>query len=97
MLVEIARSLTARIRDIANVVGLTERTMQVIVADLEAAAYLTRTRAGRRTRYSVNRGNLFRHNAQEWLRIGPFLDLLTVAGPGDRPDRAPITARGRSN
>ena len=55
VLVEIARTPTARIRDISAAVGLTERTVQVIVADLEAAGYLTRTRTGRRTRYSVNR------------------------------------------
>jgi MarR family protein len=89
VLVEIARSPTARIRDIADVAGLTERTVQVIVADLEAAGYLTRTRSGRRTRYSVNRGTLFRHSAQEGLRIGPFLDLLTAAAPGDGQGRAP--------
>jgi len=87
VLVEIARDPTARIRDLAAVVGLTERTVQVIVADLEAAGYVTRTRTGRRTRYSVNRGNLFRHSAQEGLLIGPFLDLLT-ADPDDGHDRA---------
>jgi hypothetical protein len=53
VLVEIARNPTARIRDISPIVGLTERTVQVIVADLEAAGYLTRTRAGRRTRCIV--------------------------------------------
>ena len=89
VLVEIARNPTARIRDISAVVGLTERTVQVVVADLEAAGYLTRTRTGRRTRYSVNRGNLFRHTAQEGLRVGPFLDLFaangnpTTTGPDD--------------
>ena len=88
VLVEIARDPTARIRDIAAAASLTERTVQVIVADLEEAGYLTRTRTGRRTRYSVNRGNLFRHSAQEGLRIGPFLDLLTAAGPDDRQGRA---------
>ena len=92
VLVEIARSPTARIRDIAAVVGLTERSVQVIVADLEAAGYLTRTRTGRRTRYSVKRDHLFRHSAQEGLRIGPFLDLLTTAGPDDRPEHQPIVA-----
>jgi hypothetical protein len=75
-----ARTPTARIRDISATVGLTERTVQVIVADLEAAGYLTRTRTGRRTRYSVNRQHLFRHTAQEGLRIGPFLDLLVSNG-----------------
>jgi DNA-binding MarR family transcriptional regulator len=48
VLVEIARSPRARIRDISAVVGLTGRTVQAIVADLETAGYLTRTRARRR-------------------------------------------------
>jgi DNA-binding MarR family transcriptional regulator len=35
----------ARIRDIAATCGVTERTAQAIIGDLEAAGYLTRTRA----------------------------------------------------
>ena len=80
VLVEIARNPDARIRDISEVVGLTDRSVQAIVADLEAAGYLTRTRTGRRTRYTVNHDSLFRHSAQEGLRVGPFLDLLAAAG-----------------
>jgi DNA-binding MarR family transcriptional regulator len=76
VLVEIARDPEARIRDISAAVGLTERSVQAIVADLEAAGYLTRTRRGRRTKYTVNRDSLFRHSAQEGLRVGPLLDLL---------------------
>jgi hypothetical protein len=89
VLVEIARNPTARIRDIAAAAGITERTAQAIVADLETAGYITRTRTGRRTRYSVNRDHLFRHTAQEGLRVGPFLDVLaansdpTTTGPHD--------------
>ena len=86
VLVEIARNPKARIRDISAAVGLTERTVQAIVADLEAAGYLTRTRTGRRTRYTVNSDSLFRHEAQEGLRVGPFLDLLAAAAdPGGSP------------
>ena len=80
VLVEIARDPEARIRDIADAAGITERTAQVIVADLEAAGYITRTRTGRRTRYTVNPDSLFRHPAQEGLRVGPFLALLATAG-----------------
>jgi DNA-binding IclR family transcriptional regulator len=86
VLVEIARDPQARVRDISAAVGLTERTVQAIVADLEAAGYLTRTRAGRRTRYTVNHDSLFRHSAQEGLRVGPLLDLL--AATGDDADQA---------
>ena len=78
VLVEIARNPAARIRDISRVVGLTERSVQAIVADLEAAGYLTRTRTGRRVVYTVNRDSLFRHSAQEGHRVGPFLDLLAT-------------------
>lgn len=80
VLVEIARNPQARMRDISAIVGLTERTVQAIVADLEAAGYLTRGRIGRRNHYTVNSDNWFRHSAQEGLRVGPFLDLLAAAG-----------------
>jgi DNA-binding MarR family transcriptional regulator len=90
VLVEIARNPKARIRDISPVVGLTDRTVQAIVADLEAGGYLTRTRMGRRVIYTVNRDSLFRHSAQEGLRVGPFLDLLAASegdlGPGPEHD-----------
>jgi len=84
VLVEIARDPGARMRDIAAAAGITERTAQVIVADLETAGYITRTRTGRRTRYTVNSDSLFRHPAQEGHRVGPFLALLATA----RDDRA---------
>ena len=77
---EIARNPEARIRDIAAAAGITERTVQAIVADLEAAGYITRTRTGRRTRYTVNPDSLFRHSAQDGHRVGPFLALLTATG-----------------
>src|ERR1700759_2201969 len=87
VLVGIARHPEARIRDISPVVGLTDRSVQAIVADLEAAGYLTRTRTGRRVVYTVNRDSLFRHSAQDGHRVGPFLDLLAAGttvtpGPG---------------
>ena len=83
VLVEITRNPDARIRDIAAVAGLTERAVQAIVADLEAAGYLTRTRTGRRSVYSVNPDKLFRHPAQEGHRVGPFLDLLAAVGDAE--------------
>jgi DNA-binding MarR family transcriptional regulator len=84
VLVEISRNPDARIRDISAAAGLTDRTVQAIVADLEAAGYITRTRTGRRVRYTVNRDSLFRHPSQEGLRIGPFLALLAEADEDSR-------------
>jgi hypothetical protein len=85
VLVEIARDPHARIRDIAAAAGIAERTTQAIVADLEAAGYITRTRTGRRTSYTVDPDCLFRHPAQDGHRVGPFLTLLAAAG--DAPAR----------
>jgi len=76
VLVEISRHPDARIRDISLVVNLT---------DLEAAGYLTRTRIGRRTRYTVNADSPFRHSAQQGLRVGPMLELLTAMADAKAP------------
>ena len=89
VLVEIARNPGARIRDISAAAGITERTVQAIVADLEAAGYLTRTRTGRRTRYTVNPDSSFRHPAQEGLQVGPFLALLAAADEEGRTTPEP--------
>lgn len=89
VLVEIARNPDARIRDLSAAVDLTERTVQAIVADLEGAGYITRTRAGRRTRYTVNPDSQFRHPAQEGRRVGPLLDLLAAADDNARSTQEP--------
>lgn len=83
-LVEIAHSPESRMSDIAAVVGVTERTAQAIVADLENAGYLSRERVGRRNRYTVNPSHTFRHRAQDGHVVGPFLDLL-AASPAEAP------------
>jgi hypothetical protein len=80
VLVEIARNPGARMRDISAVVDLTERTVQAIVADLVAAGYVNRTRTGRRNFYAVNPAAAFRHQSQDGLRVGPFLQVLTAPG-----------------
>jgi hypothetical protein len=94
VLVEIARNPDARIRDLSAVADITERTAQAIVADLEAAGYITRTRTGRRTKYTVNPDRPFRHPAQDGHRVGPFLALLATSGdnpapPGHRDEPPP--------
>jgi len=89
VLVEIARNPNARLRDVAVVAGITERAVQAIISDLEAAGYLTRKREGRRNRYTVNTESEFRHPAQEGHRVGPLLDLLAAEGdPPLQPSRA---------
>jgi len=77
VLLEIARDPEVRLRDVAAVAGITERAAQAIVADLEAAGYVTRTRVGRRNRYTVDPKRRFRHPAEADLRIDGLLALFT--------------------
>ena len=86
-LVAIATDPNARMRDLAEIVGVTERTVQAIVADLEAADYVTHTRVGRRNRYTVHTDRPFRHSAQDGHLVGPLLDLLGTSATRDQ--RAP--------
>lgn len=65
-----------RLRDIAPIVGITERAAQRIVADLVEAGYVSRERRGRRNLYAINRHREMRHPAQLGYQIGPLLDLL---------------------
>jgi hypothetical protein len=58
------------------VAGVTERTVQAIVAGLKAAGYVAHTRVGRRNRYTVHLDRPFRHPAQDGHQVGPFLHLL---------------------
>jgi DNA-binding MarR family transcriptional regulator len=76
VLLAIAREPTARLRDVAETVGVTERAAHAIVADLEAGGYLHRTRVGRRNHYTVNPAGHFRHPAESDRHIGDFLALF---------------------
>jgi predicted transcriptional regulator len=73
----IARDPHARLRDIAETVGITERAAQRIVADLVDAGYVGRQRIGRRNEYTVNRQEAMRHVAQLGQEIGGLLDHLS--------------------
>ena len=68
VLLAIARNPDVRTRDIAEVVGITERAAQRIVADLSEAGYIETTRIGRRNHYTINRQITMRHPAQQTKR-----------------------------
>ena len=74
----IARDGDVRTRDIAQMVGITERAAQRIVADLAEAGFITIERVGRRNRYAVDHEHAMRHEAQAGHEIGELLDLLRL-------------------
>jgi predicted ArsR family transcriptional regulator len=74
----IARDPNVRTRDIAEIVGITERAAQRIVADLVEADFVTVERVGRRNRYGINRETAMRHDAQAGHPISELLDVLEL-------------------
>ena len=77
-LIAIARDADVRLRDIAAILGVTERTAQAIVNDLVDAGYLTRSRVGNRSHYVVNSELPFRHPMERDHAVGELLGLLAT-------------------
>ena len=65
----LARDSTMRMRDIALQVGITERAVQGIVSDLEAAGYVERVRIGRRNSYQIDESLHLRHPIEQHKTI----------------------------
>lgn len=94
-----------RLRDVAARVGITERAVQRIVAELEEARYLERRRHGRRNRYEFRSALHLRHPVEGHRTIGELIDFVlrppTVVSVLDRDSRkasSPLqTSDGVSN
>lgn len=78
VLVCLSENPELRIRDVAELVGITERATQRIVSELVAGGYLVKTRDGRRNRYQVVTDEALRHPLERSHSIG---DLLRAVAP----------------
>lgn len=76
----IAEDPDIRLREIAELVGVTERAAHRIVGELVAAGYVTRTRHGRRNQYMVHRDLPLPDRVARRQRLG---DLLGILGASD--------------
>lgn len=91
----IARTPDARIRDIALLVGITERAVQRIIADLEEAGYLSHRREGRRNIYSVDARQPLRHPIERHRSVSALIALVAdtdaARRDGGRPTKPAST------
>lgn len=67
----------ARLREIAERVGITERAVQSIVTDLEEEGFITRVREGRRNHYKLHVRKRLRHDVESHCTVA---DLLAMVG-----------------
>jgi hypothetical protein len=72
----IAHDPGVRVRDLAAMVGVTERSAHAIVTDLVDAGYVIKEKAGRRNRYHIQEHLPLRDPITEERTIGEVLELL---------------------
>lgn len=80
VLICLARNPELRLRDVADLVGITERAVQKIVSDLEQAGVLTRERSGRRNRYRIHPDVPLRHPLEAHRTVEALLRMVLL-GP----------------
>src|SRR5271157_3614901 len=89
VLVCIAHDPGVRLRDIAAVVGVTERSAFAIVNDLTEAGYVVKEKDGRRNRYRILAHVPWREAIGREQTIGELLGLLVDSASHVQPDGPP--------
>ncbi len=79
VLIHIAEEPGARMRDIAQRVGITERAVQRIVRELEDGGYLQRIKEGRRNHYRVTASRPLRHPIEKHVQTSALVNLVLGA------------------
>ncbi len=72
----LSRDPDALLRDVAVMVGITERAVQRIVADLEEGGYLKRYKEGRRNTYKLLLNRALRHPVEKNCTIGELIAVI---------------------
>jgi DNA-binding MarR family transcriptional regulator len=63
-------------RELSNMIGITERAVRNIIADLEQGGYIEKTREGRRVKYKIHPELSLRHPTQKDQSIKSLLKAL---------------------
>jgi DNA-binding MarR family transcriptional regulator len=77
VLVHINRNPDSKVKEIAEAVGITERSALSILADLEESGYINVERVGRRNSYRVNTNKNFRHPMEAQQPISALLRIFS--------------------
>ena len=76
VLIAIARDPAIRLREIGEIVGITERAAHRIVVELVDAGYVARERHGRRNRYTIQTDLPLHDPLPREQKIGDLLAVL---------------------
>ena len=78
----IARDPGIRLREIGDSVGITERAVHRIVAELASAGYVARERRGRRSHYTIQTHLPLPDPLARGQKVGDLLRILTDPAAG---------------
>jgi predicted transcriptional regulator len=76
VLVLLSRIPSLVLREVALRVGITERAVQRIIADLEASGFIEREKIGRQNHYRIRADKPLRHPNESHRTIGELLALI---------------------
>ena len=76
VLICLHRDPSLTLREVAQTVGITERSVQRILGELEEAGYLQRERKGLRNTYKFRMSAPLRHPIESHCRIGDLIDMV---------------------
>ena len=91
VLLHLADNPDQTVRELSDLLGMSERHVTRVLADLESASMLVIRRAGRRNLYRLRRGARFRHPTLQNLRLAEVVSLLSEKPPARARQR--ISAR----
>ena len=72
---------TLRIRDLAMLVGITERAVQRIVRELASEGFLEVRKVGRRNHYTIHGEKNLRHVVEAHSTVGDIISLVRSMEP----------------
>jgi DNA-binding IclR family transcriptional regulator len=75
VLAAIAKHPRSTARELGDTVGITERTAHKIIIDLEQAGYITKTKVGRKNKYTIHPGMPLAEEATD-AAVGELLVML---------------------
>lgn len=81
MLVLLAREADLSLRAVALAVGITERSAQRIVAELEQGGYLHKERVGRSNHYRMIKKRKLRHPLEAHCALDELVEIMNRGAP----------------
>jgi DNA-binding transcriptional ArsR family regulator len=97
VLVYLAEHPSARLRDVAADVGITERSAMRLITQLDEAGIIRRTRQGRRNHYMIDVNAPLKHPLEAHCTVGQLLEFVASQESLQRLQHQGRQAKGKES